>query len=89
MILNVTKAEYPGEYKVALQFNNGINKLVDLRDAIFHDQRTIFEALRNQEFFKDFQLKFNTISWKNEADFAPEFLYELGESFRQVGGDCE
>ena len=23
--------------------------------------------------------KLNTICWENEADFAPEFLYELGQ----------
>ena len=84
MILNVTKAEYVGDYKVVLQFDNGERKIVDLKDTIFNDRRAIFEPLRKKDFFRDFQLKFNTITWKNEADFAPEFLYELGHSFRQL-----
>jgi hypothetical protein len=78
MILNVISAEYVGEYKVKLLFDNGVRKLVDLKDAIFNDRRAIFEPLRQKDFFKDFDLKFNTITWQNEADFAPEFLYELG-----------
>lgn len=86
MILNVTKAEYAGDYKVILQFDDGEEKIVDLKDTIFNDRRAIFEPLRQKDFFRDFQLKFNTITWKNEADFAPEFLYELGteDSFRQL-----
>ncbi len=85
MILNVTKVEYAGDYRVILQFDNGEKKIVDLKDTIFNDRRAIFEPLRKKDFFQDFHVKFNTISWKNEADFAPEFLYEIGESFRQVG----
>ena len=28
--------------------------------------------------FKRFTIKFNTIEWENGADFAPEYLYEIG-----------
>ena len=78
MILNVISAEYAGDYKVKLLFDNGVKKLVDLKDTIFNDRRAIFEPLKQKDFFKNFDVKFNTIAWQNEADFAPEFLYELG-----------
>jgi len=29
--------------------------------------------------FQDFFISHNTVEWKNGADFAPEFLFEIGE----------
>jgi hypothetical protein len=45
-----------------------------------NEKRKIFSPLIDKEYFKNFSLRFNTICWENEADFAPEFLYELGEA---------
>ena len=79
MILNVISVEYKGAYKVFLSFNNGESFLVDLEETIFNDHRKVFEPLRNPLYFKNFQISLNTITWDNEADFAPEFLFELGK----------
>ena len=87
MILNVTNAEYKDGYKVFLTFNNGQSILTDLEKVIFADTRKIFLPLRYVSYFSSFTLKYNTIVWDNEADFAPEFLLELGmqqESVRLV-----
>lgn len=77
MILNVIDADYRGDYKVFLTFDNGESGLVDLKQTIFKDKRKIFLPLRNKNYFKSFKIKFNTISWDNEADFAPEFLLDF------------
>jgi len=79
MILNVTKAEYKGGYKIYLTFNNGKSVLADLEETIHSDTRKIFMPLRDINYFKSFSITLNTITWENEADFAPEFLLELGE----------
>jgi len=80
MILNVVQAQYVEKYQVEILFNNAETLLVDLEETIMHDSRRIFFPLRDVEYFKSFQIKFNTITWENEADFAPEFLLELGKS---------
>ena len=77
MILNVTSAEYESEYKIQLNFDNGESGFVDLSETIFKDNRKIFFPLRDINYFKNFKIKFNTVTWDNEADFAPEFLLEL------------
>lgn len=77
MILNVISAKYEDEYKIHLGFDNGDSGLVDLKETIFKDSRKIFFPLRDLIYFKNFKIKFNTITWDNEADFAPEFLLEL------------
>jgi hypothetical protein len=79
MILNVTYAEYKVGYKVFLTFNNGESVMVDLEDTLLNDSRKIFMPLRDIAYFKTFKIGLNTITWDNEADFAPEFLLELGK----------
>jgi hypothetical protein len=79
MILNVTVAEYIEKYIINLTFSNGDSILTDLEETIFSDTRKIFFPLRSIEYFKSFKIRLNTITWDNEADFAPEFLLELGK----------
>jgi hypothetical protein len=80
MIIDVVNAEYIDGYKIFLSFNNNESVTVDLTTTIYTDHRKIFEPLRDLEYFKTFKIKLNTITWDNEADFAPEFLLELGKT---------
>jgi hypothetical protein len=74
MFIHVIKAKYLEKYKLELEFNNGISKKVDLEKELYGE---IFEPLRKIKVFKDFHISRNTIEWKNGADFAPEYLYNL------------
>jgi hypothetical protein len=75
MIFEVIKADYLDDYRVKLLFNNGETRIVDLSQSL---NGTVFAPLKDLEFFKRFTIKFNTIEWENGADFAPEYLYEIG-----------
>ena len=77
MFLEVIKAKYLNDYKISLLFNNGVSKTVDLEDEL---TGKIFEPLKDKDYFKSFTIKFNTIEWENGADFAPEYLYQIGET---------
>ncbi len=76
MFLHVENAKYLNDYKLELKFNNNEIKNVDLENELYGE---IFEPLKKQSYFKDFFISNNTIEWKNGADFAPEFLFEIGE----------
>ncbi|OFX25272.1 MAG: hypothetical protein A2033_06205 [Bacteroidetes bacterium GWA2_31_9] len=76
MFLEVSKAQYIGDYKIDLLFNNGESKTVDLSDKL---NEKIFQPLKDKSYFQSFIIKYNTIEWSNGADFAPEFLYEIGQ----------
>ncbi len=78
MILDVIRADYAGDYKISIRFNNGEDVTVDLEEYLRNEHRKIFEPLRDIDFFKSFNIKLNTVTWSNHADFAPEFLLELG-----------
>ena len=75
MFIEVVKADYLDGYRVKLKFNTGEVKVVDLSQSL---NGSVFVPLRNIDFFKSFTIKFNTIEWSNGADFAPEYLYDLG-----------
>ena len=77
MFLEVSKAKYINNYKIALEFNNGESKVVDLKNELNGE---VFAPLQNLDYFKNFQIKYNTIEWQNGADFAPEFLYEMAKN---------
>ncbi|HEX6882860.1 MAG TPA: DUF2442 domain-containing protein [Planctomycetota bacterium] len=78
----VVEARHLGQYRVWLRFNDGLAGELDL-SAEIHGE--VFEPLRDPAFFAGFVLD-HTLTWRNGADFAPEFLYErLREARRQVG----
>lgn len=78
MILNVVSAEYVKDFVLNIKFNTGESLIVDLEDTIMNDGRKIFKPLQSVTYFKTYSIRLNTICWENEADFAPEFLLELG-----------
>ena len=83
MFLHVTNVIYLEDYRLRLEFNDGTVKEVDLRDELFGE---IFEPLKNLDLFKQARLnrESNTIEWPNGADFAPEYLHEIGKEVRKI-----
>ena len=75
-ILRVTKARCVGGYRVALCFNDGTSKTVDVGSLL---QGPIFEPLKDQAYFARgaFDPVCGTVVWPNGADFAPEALKAL------------
>ena len=74
MIVHVTQAKYISDYRVWVAFNEGSSGEVDLENELWGE---MFEPLKDKSFFKSFELEGHTLSWKNGADLAPEFLLEL------------
>lgn len=74
----VKDVRYIDGYKVELTFEDSVVKIVDLKP---HLDGEIFEPLMNIEYFKSVRVNpdIDTIVWSNEADFSPDFLYEIGE----------
>jgi hypothetical protein len=75
MFIHVLNAEYLGDYKLRLFFNDGAVKIVNLENELHGE---VFEPLKDKENFKRFFISFNTIEWENGVDFDPEFLYNIG-----------
>ncbi len=72
---HVIEAKYIKDYKVWLKFNDGKSGEVDLAEKISWGE--VFEPLKDINYFKNFKIVCDTLAWENEADLAPESLYEL------------
>lgn len=75
-MIQIKEAKYISDFQIKLLFSDGKEKNVDLKP---HLEGPIFEPLKDEAAFKEFYVdpELATIAWKNGADFAPEFLYEL------------
>lgn len=76
-MLKVTDVDYMGDYTLKLKFNDGVVKVANLAPYLTGE---VFGELLDIEQFIQFGLTRFTIEWANGADFAPEFLYEIGEA---------
>jgi len=74
--MEVIKADYLDGYRLKLRFSNGETRIADLESSL---TGPVFQPLQDIEFFKKFSIPFNTVQWENGADFAPEYLYEIGK----------
>jgi hypothetical protein len=70
----VVAAEYAGEFRVHLRFNDGLTKLADLHPLLVG---SVFGPIRTPSEFRRFFLDAGTLSWPCGADIAPEALYAL------------
>lgn len=76
-MLKVKDVDYCGDYVLELLFSDGERKTVDLFPFL---EGEVFGELRDPDKFIQYGLTRVTIEWANGADFAPEFLYEIGRS---------
>ena len=75
MILHVTDAKYISDYKVKVFFNDGLEKIIDLKNYINSKKHPFFQPLRDVNNFKKFNVR-KTLVWESGADIAPEYLHD-------------
>lgn len=76
MILHIIEAKVCGPHSLELTFDDGTHKRVNVLPLL---DGPVFEPLREPSYFARMVLDpvAGTVVWPNEADFAPEALYEL------------
>lgn len=69
-------AKVRNDHRVQVSFDDGLAAEVDLSYLL--DYGGVFEPLRNLDYFRRLRAdrEAGTIVWPNEADIAPETLYE-------------
>ncbi|OQY44635.1 MAG: hypothetical protein B6242_12185 [Anaerolineaceae bacterium 4572_78] len=69
----VVYAVYKKDYIIEVEFDNGVRKAIDFEPWL---SGQVFEPLKDKAYFKRFFIEGGTVAWPNEADIAPETLYE-------------
>jgi len=84
-MLELVHAEYVQDHTISVKFNNGAEGLVDLTEALWGP---VFEPLKDPAVFKRFEVSdvIHTIRWENDADLAPEYIYDKMVEQRPEGG---
>ena len=75
----VKKVKPLDDYKLLLTFSNGEDRLFDAKPFL---DKGIFRELLDVKKFNSVRISFDTIEWKNNADFDPESLYELSKKIK-------
>jgi hypothetical protein len=83
MFLHVLSATPLGGYSLRLEFNDGTVRDVDLSEELHGE---VFEPLRDAGLFAKVVVNpdTGTVEWPNGADFAPEFLAQVGREVQRV-----
>lgn len=71
-MLSVVKADHIKEYELLVEFSDGKQGVVDLKNLIYTFKP--FFALQDKAQFSKFNVDY-TIRWSSELDIAPEYLY--------------
>ena len=70
----IVRVEAKSNYVLKLIFENGTEGEISIADRLFGP---MFEPLKNPELFTQVKIdKFGAICWPNEADLAPDALYQ-------------
>jgi len=72
----VIKAELRGDYKIYIEFNDGLKGVIDFKNKLMTDHREIIRELLDTDKFNAIKIERDTLCWENGVDFAPEYLYE-------------
>ncbi|MBS1250712.1 MAG: hypothetical protein MAG431_02307 [Chloroflexi bacterium] len=88
MVLHIIEATVCGPHSLELTFDDGTYKRVNVLPLL---EGPIFEPLREPYYFARMVLDpiAGTVVWPNEADFAPEALYELAPEEESLASEKE
>ena len=75
MLHDVVSAEYEGDYRIKITFDDGSEGTADFSEYL--EKGGVFDRFRDIEFFRAFDInrEFGVITWNGEVDIAPETLY--------------
>lgn len=80
MLIDIIGVKYIDGYKLELEFENGVKKVVDFEEDLKQRSGPVIEPLKDIEHFKRVIVnkESGTIEWESGYDCCPSFLYERG-----------
>ncbi|MDP2683227.1 MAG: DUF2442 domain-containing protein [Deltaproteobacteria bacterium] len=72
MYVGVKNVRPLSDFKLAITFENGTEKLFDAKPYL---ENGIFRELKDEKLFNSVHVSFDTVEWDNGADLDPELLF--------------
>ena len=64
------------EYRLSVEFMDGLTGIVDLRDLITSPKAGVFASLRDRAVFDQVQVEYGAVTWPGGIDLAPDAMYD-------------
>ncbi|GGI22757.1 DUF2442 domain-containing protein [Pedobacter mendelii] len=65
MVIEINKAEYLQDYKIAFEFSDGVSQIVDFGDFLKSSKNPMSSKYLEIEAFKNFNIEFGDIEWND------------------------
>lgn len=65
MVISILKAEYLGEYKIALSFSDDTTKVIDFSDMLNNAKNPMTRKYLNKDLFKTFSIEYGDLIWND------------------------
>jgi hypothetical protein len=79
----VKKAVPLADYLVELHYSDGTVRMFDAKSLL---NTGVFKELSDVNMFRTVRVSFDTITWANEADIDPEYLFEASVRVEETAG---
>jgi len=74
--MKIIKVKYLSEYKLEVEFENGIKKITDFKKFLFREHSVMTTQFREISRFKNVQIEFGYLTWENgQMDISSESIY--------------
>jgi len=64
-VIEVTSANYIGDYAIRVSFNDNTEKLVDFKPFLFKSLHPSISKYRNEQLFKEFKISDGNLNWND------------------------
>ena len=72
----VCKVKSFQDYRLYVQFMDGLEGFVDLYRLIHSDHAGVFKVLRNKSLFDQVFIDYGAVTWPGELDLAPDAMHD-------------
>lgn len=72
----LTKVKPLANYKLEVEFIDGIHGLVEMRQCIMSSKAGVFATLQDIHLFNQVHLEYGAVTWPGGIDLAPDTMYD-------------
>lgn len=72
----LTKVRPLANYKLEVEFIDGIHGFVEMEHRVTNKKAGVFAALKNVDLFNQVYIEYGAVTWPGEIDLSPDAMYD-------------